>query len=383
MNYFKPKIVKKLSHSDKINYIRLSLSENVGPKTFISLLSLYQNIEEAIFQAKILASRGGKRIKICSKFDAENEHEKVKNYGGEIISFDEEIYPTLLTHIDDFPPLLNIFGNQNILTTDKMIAIIGSRNYSANGYNFTKKISKELVLADYVIVSGLAKGIDSAAHTSALDARENSTIAVIAGGINNIFPPENIDLYKRISNSGLIIAEMPYDTIPKSQNFPRRNRIISGLSRAVVIMEASLKSGSLITAKFALEQNREIFAVPGFPLDPRYEGNNKLIREGANILTDSADITTQLNLSSPVSHFNDQSHNNYQLAKSNSFNEAEYNEARKILTSKLNASPSDISMLVNDTQIPVQIILTILLELELAGKLERHYGNKVSLIYST
>jgi DNA protecting protein DprA len=182
--------------------------------------------------------------------------------------------------------LLFCLGNTSLLN-GKTMAIVGSRNASANGLRFAYKIAKDLAEAKYVIVSGFARGIDNAAHKASVD---YATIAVLAGGVDHIYPPEQEDLYYEIAEKGLVVAELPLGAIPKPQNFPQRNRIISGTSMGVAVIEASLKSGSLITAKYAIQQNREVFAVPGFPLDPRYQGNNSLLKQGAYLLEDVEDI---------------------------------------------------------------------------------------------
>ncbi|MFN7038979.1 MAG: DNA-processing protein DprA [Alphaproteobacteria bacterium] len=373
-------VVKNLSFEEKIKYLRLLRSENVGPKTFMNILTLYSTIDEALKAVPELAALGGKKIKICSKSDAEKEYEDTVKLGGEILAYTEEAYSRLLLEIDNFPPLITILGNKELLSNTDNIAVVGSRNFSANGYNFAKTISRELGEAGFIITSGLARGIDTASHTSAL---ETGTIAVIAGGIDNIYPPENRDLYAQIKEKGLIIAEMPYGTIPKGQNFPRRNRIISGLSLGVIVVEASINSGSLITAKFALEQNREIFAVPGFPLDPRYEGNNKLLREGANLIRNSEDIIEQLKFirENKVKNFSEKTTNSFHIQNKIFIDENELSKARMDIPKYLSSSPTLIDDLIKHTGFHIQVILTILLELELAGKLERYYGNKVALLY--
>jgi len=260
--------------------------------------------------------------------------------------------------------------------------VVGSRNASANGLRFAYKLSQDLVAKGYVVASGFARGIDNAAHKASV---ERGTIAVLAGGVDHIYPPEHEDLYHEIAEKGLIIAELPLGSIPKPQNFPQRNRIISGLSLATAVIEANLKSGSLITAKCALAQNREVFAVPGFPLDPRYQGNNHLLKQGAYLLESAEDIfeVVENNLITQTSLFEQQK--SYLNIPNNSikedFSEKELTQARREIINLVSTSPTSIDEIVNISQFPIGLVLTAIIELELAGKIIRHFGNKISISF--
>ena len=271
-----------------IDIIRLIRSENVGVKTFWHLISLYKDATNALDHIAELSLRGGreKAIKVYPKSQAEDEIAACEAKKVKILSYLDPHFPSLLKSIDDCPPILFCLGNTALLN-GKTLAVVGSRNASANGLRFAYKISKNLADSGQVVVSGFARGIDNAAHKASV---EKATIAVLAGGVDHIYPPEEEELYYEIIEKGLVVAELPLGSIPKAQNFPQRNRIISGVSNGVAVIEASLKSGSLITAKFAIQQNRDVFAVPGFPLDPRYQGNNYLLKQGAYLLESVEDI---------------------------------------------------------------------------------------------
>ncbi|AIL64619.1 DNA processing protein DprA [Rickettsiales bacterium Ac37b] len=360
-----------------INHLRLIRSENIGPKSFISLVELYGSVKNAILAIPELSKRGGKTtpIKICSISKAEEELENVRKIGGQIICYKNTSYPSQLLTIDDFPPVLTILGDINLFN-NKIIAVVGSRNASANGRNFAYTLAKDLAEQKIITVSGLARGIDTAAHNGALE--NYTTIAVIAGGIDNIYPPENKELYSQIAQKGAIVAELPYGSVPRGQNFPQRNRIISGLSHGVVVVEASFGSGSLITARMALEQNREVFAVPGFPLDPRCKGTNHLIKQGAKLVESAKDIIEEINFTDHinVSYIRESNPASFHAACYN-IDENELLKARIEVKSLLNASPIDINDIVKMLNFAPQTILTVILEL--AGKVERIKGNKISL----
>ena len=372
-----------LIDDEKLSALRLIRSENVGIKTFFSLIKFFGTANKAISKVQELSVKGGRSrpIKLHSKENAIKEIEKTNAYGAEIIYYQEDTYPKLLQEISDFPPFITIFGkNKELLDKDK-IAVVGSRNASLNGTRFAYKIANEISEHRYVVVSGLARGIDSYVHKGSV---ENGTIAVIAGGIDNIYPPENKDLYLSIAEKGLIVAENPFGTTPKAQNFPQRNRIISGLSKATIVVEGSIKSGSLITANFALEQNREVFAVPGFPLDTRYAGTNKLIKQGAYLLETVDDLLHVINapLSQDKSLFMEQQ--NQLLEEDFDLNdkniEKDLDKIRNLILSTLSASPITIDDLIRKISAPVGVVMLAIIELELAGTVQRIRNNEVVLI---
>jgi len=276
---------KNLNDNERRAWLRLARTQNVGPVTFAALLRRFGSASAALSEVPRLAQRGGgKDMRIPSEADARQELESLHKIGGRIIASCEPDFPRGLAAVDPPPPIISVLGHAAILARE-MVAIVGARNASALGRKFANKLAIDLSAAKLVVVSGLARGIDTAAHEGSL---EGGTCAVVAGGIDVVYPPENQSLYDRIRNEGAIVSEMPLGQPPQARHFPRRNRIISGLARGVVIVEAAEGSGSLITANYALEQNREVFAVPGSPLDPRAKGTNRLIREGA-MLTESAD----------------------------------------------------------------------------------------------
>lgn len=362
-----------------IGCLRLIRSENVGPRTFQSLLLIHGTVEKALDAIPQMAAKGGRKkpIKLFSKKDAEKEIENCAKKNAKLITVFDKEYPQLLKHISDYPPVLTVYGNIDVLNNPS-VAIVGARNSSANGCSFANNLCMELGRSSIFTVSGLARGIDTASHKGSLDF---GTIAVVAGGIDKIYPPENKDLFKQIGEKGAVVAEMPFGAVPKAQNFPRRNRIISGMARATVVIEASLNSGSLITARMALEQDREVFAVPGSPLDPRCAGTNKLIKQGAHLLTSIDDILSVIDYSQQDDFLLEEGTNIFTGSKSLGMNESELDAARPKVIEKIGCSPTAIDDIISQTGFPAHIVLAVILELELAGRLERNFGNKVSLNY--
>jgi DNA processing protein len=368
---------------EKLSALRLIRSENLGIKTFISLLELFGTASRALEELPSFLQKKGvsKRIKICSESKAFEEIEKVEKFGAQIIYYKDNLYPELLKLIPDYPPVITVFGTNLELLCKKKISIVGSRNSSANSERFSYKVSKEVGKRGYVVVSGLARGVDSYSHMGSI---ETGTIAVIAGGIDNIYPPENKNLYKEIAEKGLIITENSFGASPKSQNFPQRNRIVAGLSLATLVMEASIKSGSLITAKFAIEQNREVFAVPGFPLDTRHSGTNFLIKQGAYLFEKTEDIISVLDGSMVVQEelFEYKCHNDEDEAVvDEKILEKDLDKIRELILSRLSAAAVDLDDLVNNIKISRKIALLVIVELELEDIVQRT-GNNISLVVS-
>lgn len=366
--------------SETIDILRLIRSENVGPKTFFNLIKFFGSASNALENIQEFSIKGGraKPIKLYSKEAALKEVEALEKNDSYLITYKDSNYSELLLQIHDYPPILSCKGNISLLNHDKIVAIVGARNSSINGQNFASKLSKDLIKNGYITVSGMARGIDSAVHSAGTE----NTIAVLAGGIDHIYPPENKNLYKSIAENGLILAELAIGSSPLSQHFPQRNRIISGLALATVVIEAGLKSGSLITANFALEQNREVMAVPGFPLDPRCMGSNQLIKNGA-VLVESVDdvLRNMLSKNSVKSSLKDSSTQteNFSIFMKNDINITD--KDRKSVLSLLSASPITLETIANELKLDLPILYTICLELELAGKITRSSGNKISLIY--
>ena len=279
-----------LSDRQRLDWLRLIRSESVGPRTFHSLVKRFGGAGAALDALPELARRAGRPLRICLPAEAEREIEALRRLGGCLIALGEAEYPVALRAIDSAPPLIAVRGQLQILQRPA-VALVGSRNASAAGMKFAGRLARELGEDDFAIVSGLARGIDTAAHEASLD---TGTIAVLAGGLDQIYPPQNAPLAQRIAERGAIVSEMPLGWVARARDFPRRNRLVSGLSLGTVVVEAARRSGSLITARFANEQGRLVFAVPGSPLDPRAEGGNHLIREGATLCAEAAHVIEAL-----------------------------------------------------------------------------------------
>ena len=361
-----------------IDIIRLARSDGVSPRLFFKLIKYFGSAKVALERISEFSIKGGRKkpIKIFSETETEKEIEKLNKINAAIVTYNDPRYSKLLLKTTYAPPFLIYKGNIKLLNKPG-IAIVGSRNASMGALSFTKKIVKDLIHNPYVIISGLARGIDTVAHESSFP----NTIAVLASGIDHIYPPQNKLLYEKISKEGLLVAELPFGTVPLAQYFPQRNRIIAGLAIATVVMEASLKSGSLITAKFALEYNREVFAVPGFPLDPRSHGANKLIKQGANIVESCEDILNNMPISDNIENLSDYDNKYHQITfMPNSYQNITESDRKKILN-LLSSTPIEIELLLEHTGISLPSLYTILLELELAEKIVRHPGEKISLVY--
>ena len=282
----------QLSDEQRLDWLRLIRSERIGPRSFRALVNQYGGARAALDALPDIARRTGRpMLKVATRAEAERELDALARLGGRFIALGEADYPRTLQATDTAPPLIAIRGSAACLSRPT-VAIVGSRNASASGSAFTERLAADLGAAGYVVVSGLARGIDSRAHKAAL---AGGTVAVLAGGHARIYPRENVPLTEAIIDAGgAIVCEMPIAWEPRGRDFPRRNRIVSGLSYGVVVIEAAHRSGSLITARFALEQGREVFAVPGSPLDPRAEGTNELIRGGATLVASADHVTAVL-----------------------------------------------------------------------------------------
>jgi DNA processing protein len=283
-------------------------------------------------------------------------------------------YPQLLHSIPDAPPIITIMGHAHVWQKD-CVALVGARNASANGCQFAQRLAKELGGAGLALVSGLARGIDSFVHKGSL---ASGTVAVIAGGIDNIYPPENEMLYRQIRESGVVISEQPFGSIPFAGSFPGRNRIIAGMSLGTVVVEASPKSGSLITARLAQEYHREVMAVPGSPLDPRSKGGNQLLKQGAVMVETMHDVLQAIQ-STRGRVLEESAATPYISQTQGQPDGAELDKVRLILLEKLGASAVSVDELIEQCDTSAPVILTLLLELELAGRLKRSPGNKVYL----
>ena len=356
---------------DRIDRLRLIRSEKIGPITYYHLLARFGSAAAAIAAIPDLAARGGGQApRLATRAAAEREIEQVARLGARHLFLGQEYYPALLAELEAAPPAIIVKGALDLLERPA-IAIVGARNASAAACRFARGLARSLGEAGAVIVSGLARGIDSAAHDGALD---SGTIAVVAGGIDIIFPPENEARQQAIAERGLLVAELPPGTEPRARHFPRRNRIIAGLASGTIVVEAAPRSGSLITARYAAEYGREVMAVPGSPLDPRAQGCNLLIREGATLVQNAEDVMEAISpLHMPVFRQGERPYAGPAIV-------ADVVEGdRRLLADLLSATPVPADELIRQSGLAPAIVQTILLELELAGRIERHAGGKVSL----
>ncbi|OJX79504.1 DNA-processing protein DprA [Magnetospirillum sp. 64-120] len=369
--------IRPLSDSERLDWLRLIRSENVGPRTFLRLLERYGSAARALAELPELARRGGRArpIVVCPKSQAQAEMDAARNLGCTILAGCEPGYPRLLAATDDAPPVLYALGNASLLTKS-MIAMVGARNASVNGRNLTRRMAAELGRDDLVVVSGLARGIDTAAHEGSLP---SGTVAVMAGGLDVVYPPENQRLFDDVVAMGCAVSEMPPGTQPQASHFPRRNRIVSGMALGVVVVEANLKSGSLITARMAADQGREVFAVPGHPMDPRAQGPNDLIRHGATLTETAADVTRVVFdlLRRPLAE--DRSVP-FTTAPQAALDENLLARARALVLESLGPMPVAVDLLIRECQLSASVVSMVLLELELAGRLERLPGQQVALL---
>ncbi|MCF8708588.1 DNA-processing protein DprA [Rhizorhapis sp. SPR117] len=357
---------------DQLARLQLIRSANIGPVTYFHLIARYGTAEAALRAIPGLAARGGGRApRLADLATIEREVERVQALGARYLFVGQPHYPHLLAEIENAPPVLMYRGHLGLLDRP-MIAMVGARNASAAACRFARGLARDLGRSGASIVSGLARGIDTAAHAGSL---ESGTIAVIASGIDIVFPPENAALQEKIAQEGLLLAEQPPGTEPRARHFPYRNRIIAGLAAGTVVMEAAPRSGSLITARLAAEAGREVMAVPGSPLDPRAQGCNGLIREGATLIQSAADVMESVG---PMDARFVRQHNTPFAHEpvSVDVNERE----RQGIVRLLSLTPTPVDELIRQSGSPPAIVQTVLLELELAGRLERHAGGKVSLV---
>lgn len=365
----------RLTDAQRLDWLRLIRTENVGPRTFRALINQYSGAAKAIENLSDLARRGGRSdLRILSRTEAEAEMSAAKRHGVRFIAIGEEEYPARLRETDDAPPLLAVRGQVQTLAREG-IAIVGARNASAAGMRFAATLAREIGEAGFVVVSGLARGIDSAGHTASL---ATGTIAVLAGGHDRIYPSEHFGLVEEIVKTGAAVSEMPMGWEPRARDFPRRNRIIAGMVSGIVVVEAAERSGSLITARLALEMGREVFAVPGSPLDPRSSGTNRLIKQGATVVTSSEDVIEAIKpiirRALPPAPMREPSSADQSEPVAGSSDDVRREILR--LLSPTPVSPDELARLAQVQPAAVQIVL---LELELAGRVERHGGGLVSL----
>lgn len=360
--------------------LRLIRSENIGPVTYRQLIRRFGSASRALAAIPELAARGGGRSpRIAAANQIESELQTIRGLGARLLFLGDSAYPSLLAELGNAPPVLLWSGRLELLRRP-MVAMVGARNASAAACRFAHKLANDLAESGIVVVSGLAKGIDTAAHQGSLAA---GTIAVIAGGPDIFYPPENEHIQRAIASQGLLLAEQPPGTEPRARHFPYRNRIIAGLARGTVVIEAAPRSGSLITARLAAESGRQVMAVPGSPQDPRSRGCNMLIREGATLVQSADDI---LELIRPFDERAEPVHSGHELRADRDqviIEEASKEDAENIerapLVDLLSFTPVPVDELVRQSGLPPSSVQLALLELELAGRLTRHAGARVSL----
>jgi len=367
-----------LTDAQRVSWLRLIRTDNVGPVTFRQLLNRFGSAEAAIEALPgLLRSAKGFLPRLPSHGEAEDEIARLARMGGRLVASGEPDYPPHLRFISGAPPLLSVIGGDN-LDWQRTVGIVGARNASATGMKLTRMLALDLGEARYTVVSGLARGIDSAAHAASL---ATGTVAVLAGGLDHLYPQENIPLARDIvSHGGALVSEMPLGWEPRARDFPRRNRLVSGISLGIVVVEAAKRSGSLITARLALEQDREVFAVPGSPLDPRAEGGNALIQQGAKLITGARDILDSLTVADPSRTALFEPDWDPHLSESERLDSAppSRNERERLLEA-LSTTPVEVDELVTATGIGAARMQVLLLELDLEGRLEWSTGQLVAL----
>jgi DNA processing protein len=340
----------------------------IGPVTYRQLIARFGTPAAALAAVPDLARRGGgKAPALRTRDDAEREIAKVEKFGARFVTLGQGLYPRLLTELEDAPPLLIAKGNVALLDKQS-VAVVGARNASAAACRFARGLAHDLGRDGVVVVSGLARGIDSAAHDGAL---ESGTIGVIAGGIDVFYPPENQARQEALYERGLVLAEMPPGIEPRARHFPYRNRIIAGMTSGTVVVEAAPRSGSLITARLAAEAGREVMAVPGSPLDPRAQGCNQLIREGATLVQNAADVVEAIQLPASSVRAAPQAYEPEEKLNGD--------DALGAVEGLLGPSPVPVDEIIRLSGASSGAVQMALLELDLAGRLDRHAGNRVSL----
>ena len=369
---------RELEPQERLDWLRLARTETIGPITFYALLRRFGSAHAAL---EAVPQLGRRDVTVASRADAERELAALNRIGARVMCWGEPLYPKALEAVEDSPPILTLLGQPELLAAP-IVAVVGARNASANGRRLAQDISAGLGEEGIVVASGMARGIDAAAHAGAL---ATGSIAVVAGGVDIVYPEENRGLYQALAAQGAVVAELPLGTEPQARHFPRRNRIISGMALGVVVVEAAAKSGSLITARFALEQGREVFAVPGSPLDPRCRGGNDLLRNGATLTENAADVVTQLGPLLRGAPF---------IPPNRPVRERELplmapparppsgaiddDSGLDLILEILSPTPVAVDEVVRQCHLSPAAVATLLLELELAGRVERHPGNLVS-----
>ncbi|SLN40851.1 hypothetical protein PEL8287_02026 [Roseovarius litorisediminis] len=364
------------TEDDRVSWLRLLRSRRVGPSTFYRLMTEHGSAQASLLALPDVAKAAGvENYQICPDGVVQDELNAGNAAGARLICFTDPEYPALLQEISDAPPLLWAIGDAKI-TQRPMIALVGARNASSLGTRMAKALSAGLAGKGNVIVSGLARGIDTAAHGAAL---ETGTVAVMAGGVDVMYPAENTRLAEDIAKAGLRLSEQPMGTIPQARHFPRRNRIISGMSQAVVVVEAAAKSGSLITARNALDQGREVLAVPGHPFDARASGCNMLIRDGARLVRNADDVIEALPATQAPAEQGEMPLSDAPAPPAEKRSLRETALLHSQILDRLGPSPVAEDQLIRDLSAPAHSVAPVLLDLELEGRIKRQAGGLLSL----
>ena len=366
----------RLTDAQRVDWLRLIRSENVGPATFRELINHFGSAAASLAALPDLAGRSGRRIRIAGIGEAEREIAALAAMGARLVAIGEAEFPPWLREIDGAPPVIAVKGGGAALMARPMVAIVGARNASVAGRKMAQILARDLGRDGFVIVSGLARGIDAAAHEAALDA---GTVAVFVGGLDRLYPPENEALADRIvASGGALVSEIPLGWEPRARDFPRRNRLVSGMAAGVVVVEAAERSGSLITARLAAGQGRLVFAVPGSPLAPRAGGSNGLLKQGGHIATVADDV---IELLAPMLGRTLAPPPDWSEPAGDAPFPAPPGEAdRALLIEAMGPVPTLVDDLVRYTGLPASVVQVLLIELDLAGRIERHPGQRVALI---
>ncbi len=372
---------KLVTEKERRDRVRLMRSARIGPIIYRQLMDRFGHASAAIAAIPELVRRGGSRrpMTLLAEGAADQELEHLAAMGAHLVTYGEPGYPHALMAIDDAPPGLSILGDPKLIARDT-IAIVGARNASAPGLILAREMATELGRAGFVVASGLARGIDRAVHEGAI---EGGTVAVMAGGVDIVYPHQNRDVYDKIRETGAVVSEMPLGTKPTARHFPPRNRIVSGLSLGVVVVEAAQRSGSLITARLAGEQGREVMCVPGSPRDPRSQGPNKLIRDGALLVRNGDDVVEALRpmiggAAEQAGYYVEDETEQSEIFVD--FDGPEITEARERVVQFLSPTGVMVDELLRECQMSPAIVHAVLLELELAGRLERQPGGRVARV---
>ena len=366
-----------MEQQNLINKLRLIRTPNIGPITCQLLMRRYGSAAAALEAVPDLSARGGRQLKLASRQEVEREIELSDKLGARHICYGDDDYPQSLMRFDDAPFVLTVKGHTSLLD-GKGCAVVGARNASINAMRMAQSLATEIGQAKYSIISGLARGIDTAAHQGSLT---TGTIAVLACGIDEIYPPENAGLFAQIAEQGLLISEMPLGTKPTPRLFPARNRIIASLSLGVCVIEAAFQSGSLITAREAAERGIEVMAIPGSPFDPRSKGTNRLIKDGAHLVQSAEDILSVLAERPEISQPDIPEFGSTLLPEGTDMSAEDWSKTRQILLENLSHDPIGVDELCRWCHVSAIDGQAILLELELAGDVQRHAGNRVSRLY--